>query len=109
MIESYQEFVERLFVKRHEGIEGCMHAAIGISGEAGELLDMVKKSWVYGKPIDRENAIEELGDIEFYMQVMRTRLCVSREAVIEANRDKLELRYPSGYTDEAALRRADKV
>lgn len=37
--------------------------ATGVSGEAGELLDAVKKSVVYKKPLDRENVVEELGDL----------------------------------------------
>ena len=44
-----------------------LHMAAGISGEAGELLDCIKKHVIYNKPLDRENAIEELGDIEAYL------------------------------------------
>ena len=86
-----------------------MHCAIGISGEAGELLDAVKKLWVYGKPLDRTNAIEELGDIEWYMQAMRDLIGVTREDVIAANVEKLTKRYPVKYTDELAVARLDKA
>jgi hypothetical protein len=44
----------------------ALHMAIGVSGEAGELLDTIKKFAIYQKPLDFTNLIEELGDIEFY-------------------------------------------
>lgn len=108
-VTSYEEFVQRLFAKRNKGVDGYMHAAVGISGEAGELLDAVKKVWVYEKPIDIVNIVEELGDLEFYMQALRSLLGVTREEVIQANVEKLNRRYPGGYTDAAAIARADKA
>lgn len=106
---NYAEFVAARFIKRHTGDDGLMHCAVGIAGEAGELLDAIKKTWVYGKPLDRINAIEELGDIEWYMQALRSMLDVSREDVIAANVAKLEKRYPVKYSDELALARLDKT
>ena len=102
---NYFEFVAARFTKR----QGLLHCAVGISGEAGELLDAVKKLWVYGKPLDRMNAIEELGDIEWYMQAMRDLIGVTREDVIAANVEKLTKRYPVKYTDELAVARLDKA
>jgi len=86
-----------------------MHAAIGISGEAGEILDTVKKSLIYGKVLDRNNIIEELGDLEWYAQLLRSRLGITREEVIVANMHKLNIRYKAGYSDKAAAVRADKA
>jgi NTP pyrophosphatase (non-canonical NTP hydrolase) len=106
---NYSEFVAARFTKRHEGDDGLMHCAVGISGEAGELLDSVKKTWVYGKPLDRVNLVEELGDIEWYMEALRSLLGVTRDEVIAANVAKLEKRYPVKYTDELALARLDKA
>jgi NTP pyrophosphatase (non-canonical NTP hydrolase) len=107
--ERYAEFVGVLFAKRCEGVEGLLHAAIGIAGEGGELLDAVKKTWVYGRELDRANVIEELGDLEFYAQAMRTLLGLSREEVLAANVAKLGKRYPGGYTDAHAIARLDKA
>lgn len=85
-----------------------LHMTLGISGEAGELLDAVKKQVVYNKPIDRQNLIEELGDIEFYMEGMRQCLGLTRQEVIEANVAKLGKRYSGKYSDEQAIARKDK-
>lgn len=86
-----------------------MHMAIGIAGESGELLDAIKKAVIYGKTLDRENAIEELGDLEFYMGGLRFALDIDRDEVIEHNIAKLEKRYATGYSDKAAQDRADKA
>jgi NTP pyrophosphatase (non-canonical NTP hydrolase) len=84
------------------------HNATGVSGEAGELLDAIKKYVVYNKPLDRVNVVEELGDLEFYMEGLRQSLDITREETIVANRAKLQVRYAAGYSDAAAQARADK-
>lgn len=85
-----------------------LHMAVGVSGEAGELLDGIKKYVVYEKPLDLENIIEELGDIEFYMQGIRQQLGISREVVLRENMAKLSMRYGDIYSNQAAHQRADK-
>ena len=90
-----------------------LHMAVGISGESGELLDAVKKAVIYRKPLDRENVIEELGDLEFYMEGLRASLGITREETLEANIAKLltgeKARYKLGqYSDQHAQERADK-
>lgn len=85
------------------------HMATGVSGEAGELLDAIKKFIVYEKPLDRCNVIEELGDLEFYMERIRQLIQVTREQVLEKNISKLSVRYNKGkYSNKAAKTRADK-
>ena len=85
-----------------------LHMVIGISGEAGELLDAIKKAVIYRKELDRVNVIEELGDIEFYLEGLRQELGVSREECLAANVAKLQKRYGDKYSDSAAQIRADK-
>ena len=64
---------------------------------------------IYGKPLDRENVIEELGDLEFYMEGLRQGLGITREETLQANVAKLGARYAAGkYSDKAAIARADK-
>jgi len=85
-----------------------LHAAIGIAGEAGELLDAVRKHVFDGQPLDRENIIEELGDLCFYMEAAFQVLGVDRSYIEAMNQSKLSKRYEGGYTDKAAQDRADK-
>ena len=91
------------------GVEAhLVHMVMGISGEAGELLDAVKKSSVYRKPLDIDNVVEELGDLEFYMEGLRHSLGINREEVLRKNMEKLGIRYSDAYSDVDAQERADK-
>ncbi|HEO0816986.1 TPA: nucleoside triphosphate pyrophosphohydrolase family protein [Acinetobacter baumannii] len=87
-----------------------LHMGVGASGEAGELLDAIKKATIYRKSLDVDNVIEELGDLEFYMERIRQIIGVSREETLKRNVAKLSKRYSSGkYSNEQAKERADKV
>lgn len=86
------------------------HMATGVSGEAGELLDAVKKATIYNKELDVDNIVEELGDLEFYMEGLRAHLGITREETLEANKIKLADRYHKlTYSDSQAQERADKA
>jgi NTP pyrophosphatase (non-canonical NTP hydrolase) len=86
-----------------------VHMVMGISGEAGELLDAVKKATIYKKSLDIENVVEELGDLEFYMEGLRQVLNITREQCLTGNIEKLSKRYADfKYTDQRAIDRADK-
>ena len=113
---DYAKFVQSL-IKPGEAIVASMtpanaellHMAVGISGESGELLDAIKKYVIYEKEIDIVNIVEELGDIEFFLQGLRTNLGLTRDETIHNNMDKLMQRYPQAkYTNEDAHSRADK-
>lgn len=87
-----------------------LHMAVGVAGEAGELLDAIKKTAIYQKPIDRENVVEELGDLEFYMEGLRQGCGITREETLDHNINKLGKRYKDfKYSNERAQERADKV
>jgi NTP pyrophosphatase (non-canonical NTP hydrolase) len=86
-----------------------LHMAIGVASEGGELLDAIKKNCIYQKELDRDNVIEELGDLEFFMEGLRTSLGITREETLQGNIAKLGKRYEGlVYSDEAAHNRADK-
>jgi len=87
-----------------------LHMAIGVSGEAGELLDAIKKAVIYRKPLDFLNVQEEAGDILFYLTGLLGQLGMSMDECIEANRRKLSKRYALGrYSNDQAAARADKA
>lgn len=111
MSKEYKEMVENLF--KTGGFDCCydstVHAAMGVAGEAGEVLDLIKKTWAYNKDLDIEKLVEELGDLEFYLEALRQDLGISRKGVLTANQAKLAKRYSSGtYSDASAIARADK-
>lgn len=85
------------------------HMGMGVCGEAGELVDAIKKHTIYRKPIDLENVIEELGDLEFFMAGVRQGLNITREQCLDGNKKKLGKRYASlQYSDKDAQERKDK-
>jgi NTP pyrophosphatase (non-canonical NTP hydrolase) len=96
-------------LQRRPNLVGMLHAVLGISGEAGELLDAIKKTAIYEKPLDVQNIVEELGDLEFYMEMMRQAIGVSRDVIVNYNINKLQKRYPDKYTDQHAIDRKDKA
>ena len=114
--EDYRKMVtnlvkpgEDILISLTSGKCHLWHMATGVSGEAGELLDAVKKFVIYEKDLDVANVIEELGDLEFYMEGLRQGLGVTREEVLAANQSKLAKRYGTGhYGNAAAQLRADK-
>lgn len=86
-----------------------LHMAVGVSGEAGELLDALKKAVIYRKPLDQENVKEEIGDCLFYLQGLCNAIGYSLDEAMQDNVEKLSKRYSSGeYSDKQAQDRADK-
>jgi len=109
MVKALAKSGEKIAAEINGEDAHLMHMAIGISGEAGELLDAIKKQVIYRKELDRENVLEELGDLEFYMEGIRQGLGLTREQCIAANIAKLGKRYEGmQYSDVAAQDRADK-
>lgn len=87
-----------------------IHMGLGVSTEANELLDAIKKHTIYQKPLDVENVKEELGDLLFYMSNLMQTIGLSFEEVLQHNIDKLSIRYSSGsYSNQQAQERADKL
>jgi len=86
-----------------------VHMAMGVGGEAGELMDAVKRWAIYQKDLDRANVVEELGDLEFFMAGIRQNIGITREETLVGNMDKLGVRYKGHeYSDEQAIARRDK-
>lgn len=112
---DHSDLVKRLFkpgeeIQQSLGPLDCqlLHAVLLISGEAGELLDAIKKGVIYRQPIDLVHVREELGDIEFGLEALRQCLNIDRDETIEHNIIKLQTRYGNSYSDSAAQERKDK-
>jgi len=81
---------------------------MGLVTEAGEFLDMLKKHVFYGRPIDKVNADEELGDVSWYLRVGAHELEKSLLGIMERNAAKLRLRFPEKFTEaDANVRNLD--
>ena len=82
-------------------------SALGLTGEAGEVADMVKKHVAQGHALDRERLILEAGDVAWYLARLCTALDVSLSDVLQRNVDKLTERYPDGFTPQASIGRKE--
>ena len=78
---------------------------MGLCGEAGEAIDIVKKHLAQGHELDREHLIKELGDIAWYLAETATALDVSLEEVLQGNIKKLKKRYPEGFSVQDSMER----
>jgi NTP pyrophosphatase (non-canonical NTP hydrolase) len=85
-----------------------LHWCMGITGEAGELVDPIKKHIFYGKELDIANVQEELGDLLYYVFALIDELGLDADYVMSDVIYKLRLRYPDGYSDHHAKQRLDK-
>jgi len=86
------------------------HMASCIPSEAGELFDAVKRHVLYGARLDMDNIVEELGDLEFYMEGVRAALGITREQCLKANIEKLLERYHEmKFQNLHAQERVDKA
>lgn len=84
------------------------NAALGLTGEAGEVADEVKKCMYQGHPWQPSKIIEELGDVLWYVALMADLMNVPLEYVMQANIEKLERRYPDGFSPEASVNREER-
>lgn len=107
-INEYEEEALRTAKDMGSVKMNLIHAALGLSSDAGEFVDCIKKHAIYGKDLDKENAIEELGDVLWFVVLACNTLDVNLSDVMRANIEKLAKRYPDKYSDEAAIARADK-
>ena len=102
--KDYKSFIESLSVLDGQGanINRLTTAAVGISAEGGEFMEIVKKMVFQGKPWNddnREHLIIELGDVMWYVMQACMALDVSIEDVVAGNVEKLKKRYPGGEFD----------
>ena len=111
--KEYAEFLKRLHSLEVEGFptERLLTAAVGMSAEAGEFTEIVKKMIFQGKPVNEENLFHlkrELGDIMWYVSQACIGLDISLEEVIQMNFEKLNARYPEGaFTIERSENRVE--
>lgn len=81
--------------------------AIGLAGEAGEVLDTIKKAIFHQHGLDKEQLVKELGDVLWYVAALCTKLDLNMGDVMHENIVKLTLRYPQGFSTEDSRGRVE--
>jgi len=103
-INEYIKQSKRTLLDKNKD-SNLLHGAIGISTEAGEILDAFKKHLYYGKELDVINIKEEIGDIMWYVAILCRELDLSMEDILQTNIDKLKARYPEKFSNYSAIHR----
>ena len=84
-----------------------INAVMGLCGESGETIDIVKKHLFQGHALEREQLKKELGDIAWYLAEAATALDTELEDIFAANIEKLKKRYPEGFDADRSVKRND--
>lgn len=106
-INEYQQLAMRTANKELTLREQLNNGALGLSGESGEIADMVKKHLFQGHPLDRDHLLKEAGDCAWYLALLATALHCDLSSVLTMNIDKLRERYPDGFAAERSINRKE--
>ena len=83
------------------------NGAMGLCGESGEVIDLIKKWAFQGHSLHRQDIEEELGDVLWYAAILCEGIGTNMEEVMHKNIEKLKKRYPNGFDAERSVNRGD--
>lgn len=104
-INEYQRLAMTTLNKELTDREILMNGVMGLCGESGEAIDIVKKHVFQGHELNREHLLEEIGDVAWYLAELATVLDVDLEEVLANNIEKLKARYPEGFESVRSINR----
>ena len=104
-INEYQKLAMTTLNPALSKTDVLLNGVMGLCGEAGEAIDIVKKHLHQGHELDKDKLTKELGDIAWYLAETATALDISLEDVLAGNIDKLRSRYPEGFSTERSVNR----
>lgn len=84
-----------------------LNGLMGLNGEAGECIDIMKKHLFQGHDLDIEHMVKELGDVAWYLAVSAYAIGYDLETILQTNVDKLKARYPDGFDTVRSQHRAE--
>ncbi len=99
---EYQTLARRTMVEKCRNLD---NAGLGLTGESGEVAELIKKHLYQGHELNSEQLIEELGDVLWYITLTAEVLGVGLEDIAQKNIEKLKRRYPNGYSDNNSVNR----
>ena len=106
-INEYQRLAMKTLNPALDKRDILINSVMGLCGESGEAIDIVKKWMAQGHALDRERLAKELGDIAWYLAEAATALDIELSEVLERNIEKLKKRYPEGFSSEKSINRTE--
>ena len=104
-VNDYQKKALRTLNPSLSKSEILINGVMGLCGESGEAIDIVKKHLAQGHKLDRKNLAKELGDVAWYLAETAYALDYDLESIFQMNLDKLAKRYPHGFEKEKSIDR----
>ena len=102
-INEYQRLAMKTLNPELSNKDVLINGVMGLCGESGEAIDIVKKWLAQGHDLDREKLAKELGDIAWYLAETAYALEIPLEDVLKGNLEKLAKRYPEGFASELSV------
>lgn len=106
-INEYQKLAMVTLNKKLDKKEILTNSVMGLCGESGEAIDLVKKHLFHGHELNRDALIKELGDVAWYLAEAAEALEIPLEEIFERNIEKLKKRYPEGFSEEKSINRTE--
>jgi NTP pyrophosphatase (non-canonical NTP hydrolase) len=102
-VDRYQSKAMRTAIQ--EGKDLMINGCLGLSGEVGEVVDIVKKHLYQGHELDKDKIKNELGDVCWYIATLAESMNIKFSDILKGNIEKLEKRYPDGFEKERSISR----
>lgn len=107
ILNEYQQLAARTLGGDRTEEQQLSNAALGLTGEAGEVAEIIKKHLFHATPLDQDALVKELGDCLWYVSAFATVLGLSLDDVAQRNIEKLRRRYPDGFDTERSRNRVE--
>ena len=104
---EYQKLAMRTLNPKIPKDEVLINGVMGLCGESGEVIDLVKKYLYQGHELDKEKISKELGDVMWYVAEICEALNISLDEVMQGNIDKLQKRFKDGFTTSESINREE--
>ena len=105
-INEYQRLAMTTLNPALDKKDVLINSVMGLCGESGEAIDIVKKWLAQGHELDKAHLAKELGDVAWYLAEAATALDIPLEDILRANLDKLKARYPEGFSVQCSMERS---
>ena len=104
-INEYQQLALATLNKELSKDQVLLNGLMGLCGESGEAIDLLKKHLCHGHELDKDKLIYELGDVAWYLAIASYALNMDLEEVLRLNIEKLKKRYPGGFSSDKSINR----
>ena len=104
-INEYEKLAMATLNKKIKKEDILINSAMGLCGESGEVIDLIKKHLFQGHELNKDDLLKELGDVAWYLAEAAYALDVSLEEICQKNIEKLKKRFPEGFDSNKSINR----